>query len=79
MIQHLFVRLSGMFRFVNAYQFYFREFVQTVQAAYIFTVRTCFATETLRVSTVLDRKLLLFQNHVTIDVCYRNFSCRNKI
>ena len=38
MVQHLLVRLFGMFRLVDAHQFYFGEFVQTVQAAYVFTV-----------------------------------------
>ena len=79
MIQHLFVRLFGMFRLVNAYQFYFGKFVQTIQTAHIFTVRSGFATETLRVSAVFDRKLFLFQNHVAIDICYRYFSCWNEI
>ena len=37
-VQHLLMRLFGMFRLVDAHQFYFGEFVQTVQAAHVFTV-----------------------------------------
>ena len=38
MIQHFLMRLFGMFRLINTYQLNLREFVQTVQAAHVFTV-----------------------------------------
>ena len=79
MIQHFLMRLFRVFRFVNAYQFHFREFMQTVQATYIFSIRTGFTTETLGISTVLNRQLFLIQNHVAINICYRNLCCRNQI
>ena len=37
-VQHLLVGLFAVFRFVDAYQFHFGEFVQAVQATYVFPV-----------------------------------------
>ena len=56
--QHFLVGLFRMFRFVNAYQFHFRKFLQTVQATHILTVGTGFTTETLRIGTILDGQIL---------------------
>ena len=37
-VQHLLVGLFAVFRFVDAYQFHFGEFVQAVQATYVYSV-----------------------------------------
>ena len=73
------MRLFGVFRFVNANQFHFRELMQTVQSAHIFSIRAGFATETLRIGAVLDRQLLFIEDNITVDISNRDFGCRDQI
>ena len=78
-VLHFFKGCVRVFRFFDADDFHFVELVQTVEAAYVFTVGTGFATEAGRVCTVLLRKILFFENHVTVDVGHRNFGSRNQV
>ena len=48
--------------------------MKAVQTAYILAIRTCLATETLRVSAVLYRQLSLINDDVTIEVRHRYFT-----
>ena len=77
--QHLFVRSVGMLRRVNTHDLDLRELMQTVQATYILAVRTCLATETLRISAVLNRQLVLVDDHIAVDIRYRHLSGRDEI
>jgi hypothetical protein len=60
---------------VDAYDLNLRELMQTVKTTYVLTVRTSLTTETLCISAVLDREILLIEDNVTVDVGYRNLCC----
>ena len=53
--------------------------MQTIQTAYILTIRTCLATEALGVCTVLDGEFLLVNNNITVDVGHWHLGGRNQI
>ena len=53
--------------------------MQAVKSAYIFAVRTGFATEAGRISCVFYRKIFLVENYIAVNIGYRYFSCRNQI
>ena len=68
-----------MFGFVDANNLYLRELVQTVETAHVLAIAASLATEALSVGTVLDGKILLVENDITIDVGDRHFGCGDKI
>ena len=71
MRKHLLVGFLGMFGFVDAYNLNLRELMQTVESAHILAIATSLATEALCVGTVLDGKILLVEDDITVDICYR--------
>ena len=68
-----------MLGLVNAYKLHLVELMEAVQTSYVLAVRTCLTTETSRVSTSLNRKLLLIEDNVTEDVCYGHLSSRDEV
>ena len=70
------VRILGFF---DAHNLYLIELVQTVEAAYVFSVAACFAAETCRVCAVLDRKLVGRDDFVAVKVGDGYFGGRNQI
>ena len=79
MCQHLLVRSVGMLRSIYAHNLYLAELMQAIQSAYILAITSCFTTETLRVSTVLDGQIFLFDDDITIDIGYRYLGSGNQI
>ena len=55
------------------------ELVQTVQTAYVFTIRAGFAAEAGGVGGHFDREILFVEDDIPIDVRYGNFGRRNQI
>ena len=53
--------------------------MQTVQTTHILTVGTSLPTETLRIGAILDRQLLLIQNHVTVDIGHGHLCGRDQV
>src|SRR5574344_142780 len=78
MFEHLIQRSIRMFGSVYAYYLNLVKLMQTVQSAYILSVRTGFTTETCGISTTLDRQIFFVENLITEDICYRYLCCRNK-
>ena len=77
-VEHLVQTLVRVTWLIDAYNLYLVKLVQAVQAANILTVATSLTTEAGRVSTALDREILLVKNHITEDVGYRNLSSRDE-
>ena len=67
-----------MTRLVDAYNLYLVKLMQTVQTTNILTVAASLAAETSRVSTTLDRQILLVEDHIAEDVGDRNLSSRDE-
>ena len=78
-VQHFLMGLLRMFRRIDAYQLDLRKLMQAVQATHVFPVGTGFATEALRVGTVLYRELFLVEDDVAVDIGYRDFGRRYQI
>ena len=53
--------------------------MQTVKATHVLTIRTSLTTETLCVCAVLYWEILLVEDNVTVDVCYRNLCGWDKV
>ena len=79
MRQHFLVAFSRVFGSIDAHNLNLWELMEAVQTANILTIRTCFAAETLCVSTVLDGQFLFVENHITIDICHGHFCRRNQV
>lgn len=69
----------GSARSINLNDFNFIKLVQAIQSSYIFTIRTGFTTETLRISHIFNREISFFQQQVTINIGNRNFGGRDKV
>ena len=79
MVEHLLMGLFGVLRLIDAYQFYFGEFMQAVKPANVFTVRTGLAAETLRIGAILYRQLFLVKDDVPVDIGHRHLSGRYQV
>ena len=79
MFQHLLVALLRVLRLVDAYNLNLRELMQTVQTTYVLTIRASLTTEALCVCTVLDRKILLVENHVAVNIRNGHLGCWDEI
>lgn len=71
-VKHLVQALVRVTWFVNTYNFYLVKLVQAVQTTHVLTIATCLTTEASRVSTTLDREILLVEDNIAEDVGYRN-------
>jgi tetratricopeptide (TPR) repeat protein len=69
-VNHFGQSVVRSFRISNLHNFHFVELVQAIKSAYIFAVRTGFATEASAVSAVLLWKAVARKNHIAVDVEY---------
>lgn len=79
MVEHFLVGLLAVAGGVDSDEFYFGEFVETVEAAYVFAVGAGFATEALGVGAVLDGHVALVEDYVAVDVGDGDFGCGDEV
>ena len=79
MVFHFFKSGIRAFWLFDAHDFHLVELVKAVKSANILAIRTCFTTETCRISAVHLWKILLVKDNITVDVGYRNFGSWDKV
>ena len=76
---HLIKSRIGIFRLLDTYDLHLVELVEAVESADILAIRTCLPTEAWSICSHLNRKIIVAENHIPVDVRNRNLSCRYEI